>query len=203
MKTAPRIPILTWHPQRVDGNDYASNDHLAFARDLETIHALGLRIVSLHTIAQALIRGELRRLDGCVGLSVDDGTDFDFHDLPHPSWGPQRSFHRMLCDFRAAHGFEVQPTLHLTAFTIVSPAARAQLDRTCMIGCRWWNDDWWREAEASGLMGVESHGWDHNHATLDSTATTASRGTFDIRDAGEAEREIGEAATVLREKRGR
>jgi len=25
MKTAPRIPILTWHPQRVHGNDYAAD----------------------------------------------------------------------------------------------------------------------------------------------------------------------------------
>lgn len=203
MPRSGRVPILTWHPQRVDGNDYPSNDHVAFARDLETIHRLGLRVVSLHTIAQALVRGELHRLDGCVGLSVDDGTDFDFHDLPHPSWGPQRSFANILGDFRAAHGFEVQPTLHLTAFTIVSPEARAQLDRTCMIGCGWWNDDWWREAEASGLIGIESHGWDHNHASLDSTATTAARGTFDVQDAQEAENEIAQAATYLRTRRGR
>jgi len=203
MKTAPRIPILTWHPQRVHGNDYASNDHVAFARDLETLQRLGLRVVPLHTIAQALVRGELHRLDGCVGLSIDDGSDFDFHDLPHPSWGPQRGFARILQDFRESHGFEAQPDLHVTSFTIVSPEARAELDRTCMIGCRWWNDDWWPEAEATGSMAVESHGWDHNHSSLERTETTAARDGFDVRDADEAEREIGDAATLLREKRGR
>lgn len=203
MKRAARVPILTWHPQRVDGNDYAANDHAAFARDLETIHRAGLRIVPLRSIAEALVHGTLHKLDGCIGLSIDDGSDFDFHDLPHPAWGPQRGFVRILQDFRAAHGIDAQPMLHATSFVIVSPEARAQLDCTCMIGCRWWNDDWWREAEATGLISVESHGWDHNHATLDCTETRAERGTFDVRDAGEAEREIGNAAIVLREKRGR
>jgi hypothetical protein len=200
---APRIPILTWHAQRVDGNDYASNDHVAFAHDLETIHRMGLRVVSLREIAEALVQRRLDRLHGCVGLSIDDGTDFDFHDLPHPTWGAQRSILRILEDFRARHGAEAQPALHVTSFAVVSPEARAQLDRTCMIGCKWWNDDWWAEAENTGLMAVESHGWDHNHASLDHTETTAERGTFDVRDAGEAEREIGNAAVVLREKRGR
>lgn len=203
MKRSPRIPILTWHPQRVDGNDYATNDHLAFARDLETIHRLGLRIVPLQEIARALVERKLHRLQGCVGLSIDDGTDFDFHDLPHPSWGPQRGFMRILEDFRATHGFAAQPRLHATSFVVVSPEARGELDRTCMMGCHWWNDDWWPQAEASGLMAIESHGWDHNHASLERTETSAPRGTFDLADAGDAEREIGNAAIVLREKRGR
>jgi hypothetical protein len=203
MKRSGRVPILTWHPQRVGGNDYASNDHVAFAQDLETIQRQGLRVVSLQSIARALVRGDLDSLQGCVGLSIDDGTDFDFHDLPHPAWGPQRGFARILADFRENHGFDAQPTLHLTSFAIVSPAAREALDRTCMIGCRWWDDDWWREAEASGLMAIESHGWDHNHESLAHTETAAPRGTFDIREPGDAEREIGNAAIVLREKRGR
>ena len=197
------VPILTWHAQHVSGNDYASNDHVAFARDLATIHRLGLRVVSLQAIAAALVQGRLDRLQGCVGLSCDDGTDFDYHDLPHPSWGPQRGFMRLLEDFRDTHGFAAQPTLHLTSFVVVSAEARAELDRTCMIGCRWWNDDWWREAEESGLVAIENHGWDHNHVSLARTETSAPRGTFDVQDAGDAEREIGNAAIVLREKRGR
>jgi peptidoglycan/xylan/chitin deacetylase (PgdA/CDA1 family) len=200
---SPRIPILTWHPQRVDGGGYASNDLVAFGRDLETLHRLGLRVVPLAAIAEALVQRRLHHLRGCVGLSIDDGSDFDFHDMPHPSWGPQRSILNVLQDFRARHGPQAQPSLNVTSFTIVSPGARAQLDRTCMNRCGWRNDDWWRAAEGTGLMAVESHGWDHNHATLDRTETSAPRGTFDVRDAGEAEREIGNAAIVLREKRGR
>jgi peptidoglycan/xylan/chitin deacetylase (PgdA/CDA1 family) len=203
MKPSTRVPILTWHAQRVDGNDYRSNDTIAFARDLETIHRLGLRVVPLRAIAVALAAGQLHRLQGCVGLSLDDGTDFDFHDMPHPSWGPQRGIAHVLEDFRARHGFEAQAQLHATSFTIVSPRARETLDRTCMIGCRWWNDDWWREAEAGGLMAIESHGWDHNHESLAERATSAAAGAFDVRDADEAEREIGLAATVLRARRGR
>jgi hypothetical protein len=52
-------------------------------------------------------------------------------------------------------------------------------------------------------MAVESHGWDHNHESLQLTQTSAARGTFDVHDADEAEREIGQAARFLREKRGR
>jgi hypothetical protein len=203
MKRSARVPILTWHAMHVAGPGYASNDHAAFARDLETLHRLGLAIVPLATVAEALVHGRLETLGGCVGLSMDDGSDFDFHDLPHPAWGPQRGMLPILADFRARHGVQAQPRLHATSFAIVSPEARAELDRTCMIGCRWWNDGWWRAAEASGLMAVESHGWDHNHESLERTATAAPRGTFDVRDEREAEVELGDAARRLRALRGR
>jgi len=203
MKRTARVPVLTWHAMHVAGPDYRVNDHAAFARDLETLHALGLKIVPLAAIADALVAGRLDELQGCVGLSMDDGSDFDFHDLPHPAWGPQRGMLGILADFRARHGAEAQPRLHATSFAIVSPEARDELDRTCMIGCRWWNDDWWRAAEASGLMAVESHSWDHNHDSLERTATTAPRGAFAVRDEREAGIEVGEAARRLRELRGR
>ena len=201
--TTAAVPILTWHAMSVNGADYATNDHIAFREDLERLHAARLRIVPLRAIVAALREGRLESLRGCVGLSFDDGSDFDFHDLPHPRWGPQRGMAGMLADFRARHGPDAQPDLHATSFTIVSPEARAELDRTCMIGGRWWNDAWYREAEASGLLAVESHGWDHNHVSLSSTATSASRGTFDIREGHEAEVEIGHAAAVLRDLRER
>jgi hypothetical protein len=183
----------------VAGEGYPDNDHVAFRDDLETIRVLGLRIAPLHEIANALAQGRLDQLAGCVGLSFDDGSDFDFHDLPHPSWGPQRGMARILEDFRTRHG--VAP--HATTFVIASPEARETLDRTCMIGCRWWNEDWWPEAEHSGLLAVENHGWDHNHESLAATATTAPRGTFRVESADEAETEIVQAASRIRELRGR
>ena len=197
------VPILTWHAMHVDGPGYGENDHVAFREDLEWLHGAGLRIVPLAAIAAALREGRLETLAGCVGLSMDDGSDFDYHDLPHPAWGPQRGMARILADFRARHGGDAQPGLHATSFTIVSPEARAELDRTCMVGCRWWNDDWYREAEAGGLLAVESHGWDHNHVSLATTATSAPRGTFDVRDPREAEAELAQAARRLRALRGR
>jgi hypothetical protein len=197
------IPILTWHAMNVGGPGYGVNDHVAFREDLEWLHGRGMRVVPLARIVEALRNDNLAALAGCVGLSFDDGPDFDFHDVPHPAWGPQRGMARLLEDFRARHGAAAQPGLHATSFTVVSPAARAELDRTCMIGCRWWNDDWYAAAEARGLLAIESHGWDHNHASLRETATTARRGTFDIRDPAEAEVEVARAAAVLRRLRGR
>jgi hypothetical protein len=203
LRRAATVPILTWHAIDVAGPDAASNDHLAFRDDLELVTRLGLRVVPLSAIAQALVRGELASLEGCVGLSFDDGADFDFHDLPHPLWGPQRSMSNILADFRARHGADVQPSLHATAFAVVSPEARRKLDATCMIGCGWWNDDWYAQAEQRGTIAVESHSWDHNHGTLGETAARAPRGGFMIDDASDAQVEIGEAARVLRTLRKR
>jgi hypothetical protein len=138
-----------------------------------------------------------------VALSFDDGSDFDVHDMPHPRWGPQRSMFNILRDFRAQHGAAAQPGLHATSFSIVSPSAREELDRTCMIGTRWWNDDWWREAEASGLMAIESHGWDHNHETLARPPLSIPTGTFDVTSAEDARFEIDQASAALTRLRGR
>lgn len=200
---APSVPVLTWHAMNVAGRGYADNEHEAFRQDLETLHRLGRRVVPLAHIARALVEGRLETLRGCVGLSFDDGSDFDWHDLPHPAWGPQRGMARILADFRARHGMDAQPRLHATSFAIVSCEARAELDRTCMIGCRWWNDDWWRDAEASGLLSVESHGWDHNHESLARTVASAPRGAFDIGNRADADAEIAQASRELRRRRGR
>ncbi len=201
--SAAAVPILTWHANNVGGNVYGANDHVALREDLETIHRLGLRVVPLSEIAAALRAGDLERLRGSIGLSFDDGSDLDFHDAPHPVWGLQRSMANVLSDFRARHGAEAQPALHATSFVIVSPDARRELDRTCLVGCRWWNDDWWPLAEASGLMAMESHGWDHNHETLAATAAHASRGAFDLRSHEDADREIADASRLLRRLRRR
>lgn len=197
------VPVLTWHAMNVDAPGYAGNEHVAFREDLETLHRLGMKVVALRDIAAALVSGNLDSLQGCVGLSFDDGSDFDFHDLPHPKWGAQRSMANILADFRARHGAQAQPRLHATSFTIVSSAARQILDRTCMIGCGWWNDSWWRAAEAGGLLSVESHGWDHNHESLPATATSAPRGGFDITTRADADAEIAQASAALKTMRGR
>ncbi len=197
------VPVLTYHAMNVAGADYGANDHAAFASDLELLHALGARIVPLAEVAKAAVEGRLEALAGCVALSLDDGADFDACDLPHPVWGPQRGMLGILRDFRARHGPVAQPGLHATAFAIVSPQARVQLDRGHMLGCGWWNDVWWREAEATGLMAVESHSWDHNQSSLDITAATAPRGAFALATREEADAEIAQATRYLRERRGR
>lgn len=201
--SAAAIPVLTWHANNIAGRDYATNDHVALRDDLEAIHRLGLQVVSLGEIARALREGRLDALRGCVGLSFDDSPDLDYYDAPHPAWGPQRSLANILADFRAGHGREAQPALHATTFAIVSPQARRELDRTCLIGCGWWNDAWWPLAEATGLVAIESHGWDHNHETLRTTVTSAPRGGFQLASEEDADREIAEASRLLRKLRGR
>jgi hypothetical protein len=195
-----KIPVLAYHSMNVHGNDYATNDHVALAADLEHLTSEGFEIRPLHGIVEALQRDpgslEGRRI---AGLSCDDGPDFDYHDLDHPTWGPQRSVLNLLRDFRALRP-RAQPMLHITAFVIVSPEARATLDRTCMVGRGWWNDDWWAPAEATGLMGIGNHSWDHNHDSLaDPDHPDEKRGTFlSIESFAAAEHQVAQADRYLR-----
>jgi hypothetical protein len=197
-----KIPVFAYHSMNVHGNDYGTNDHVAFAADLEQLTAEGFEIRPLHRIVEAL-RTEPESLEGhrIAGLSCDDGPDFDYRDLDHPTWGPQRSILNILRDFRERHP-DTQPALHVTAFVIVSPEARAILDRTCMVGRGWWNDDWWAPAAATGLMGIGNHSWDHNHESFaDPARPDEKRGTFlSIESFDAAEREIGQADRYLRAK---
>jgi len=171
-----RVPILTYHSNNVGGNDYADNDHVALAADLRRLHAEGVRIVPLARVVDAFLgEGGEESVENAIALACDDGSWFDWHDLDHPTCGPQRSFANILRDFSAETGAPAQ----ITSFVIVSPAARAELDRTCLVGRGWWGDDWYAAADREGIVAIESHSWDHNHATLARTAQHAqARGTF-------------------------
>jgi hypothetical protein len=158
-----RVPVLAYHAVNIAGNEYATNDHVAFAADLRLIDDLGLRIVPLHWVVDQVIGAADRDLTGCVALTCDDGSAFDFHDLDHPTHGPQRSLFNCLQDFIAERGAQAQPDLHLTSFVIASPEARERMDQACLAGLGWMGEDWWREANESGLMAIENHSWDHNH----------------------------------------
>jgi hypothetical protein len=191
-----RVPVLTYHGINIHGGDYAENDNVALAADLAAIHALGWRVVPLRDVVAAL--GDpvaFSRLARCVALSCDDGAWFDWHDLEHPTAGPQRSFAGVLRDFRAATG----AWAGMTAFVIVSPAARVVLDRTCLVGRGWWGDDWWPEAARGDVLDIQNHSWDHNHSTLPVTAQRDGvRGTFaNIDTFDEADAEIRQASAWL------
>jgi peptidoglycan/xylan/chitin deacetylase (PgdA/CDA1 family) len=182
-----RIPVLNYHAMFMSGNDVRTNDHKAFAADLEAIDAEGFEIRPLPDLVQTWL-ARPRDLEGrkIVALTCDDGSDFDFRDIEHPDWGPQRSMLNILRDFQAARPGR-QPGLFITSFVVVSPEDRAELDRLCMLGRGWWNDDWWREAVASGLMGIASHSWDHNHEALSNPRfPNIARGMFTSIDTKEA-----------------
>ena len=195
-----KVPILTYHSLDIHGNDYGNNDLVALASDIRTITRAGFRIAPLHALVTAWLR-DPASLDGqkVVALTCDDGTDFDYFDLPHPTAGVQRSVVNLMRDF-ARENPGVQPTLHITSFVIASPLARDRLDTTCMIGTKWWNDSWWRDAVASGFMGVANHSWDHNHGTLQGNAVPGlPRGSFTVIESEDAaDYEIWQAAAWLR-----
>jgi hypothetical protein len=195
-----KVPILTYHSMNIGGADYASNDLVALREDLPVIEAAGFRILPLVDLVERWLAGSLED-EPIVGLACDDGSDFDYRDLVHPVAGPQRSVLNTLRDFRAANP-DKQRGLSITSFVIASPEARAILDTTCMIGRGWWNDEWWRDAAATGLMGVANHSWDHNHATLPSSPhINIERGTFhSIATEQLADFEIAQASRFLRER---
>ncbi|WP_347260202.1 polysaccharide deacetylase family protein [Rudaea sp.] len=191
-----KVPILTYHSSNIDGNDYATNNHVALAEDLRTIARLGLRIVPAARVVDVLLgAAPPGEVENAVALTCDDGSYFDWHDMEHPRHGAQRGFAGILRDFAAQTGRRAQ----MTSFVIVSPAARAVLDVTCMAGRDWWRDDWWREAAREGVLAIENHSWDHNHATLPRTVQHAQdKGTFKaIASHADADAEIRAAADWL------
>ena len=195
-----KIPILLYHAMNVNGNAYATNDHVALAADLADLARMGFETMPLHRIVQAW-RSEPGSLEGrrIAALTCDDGSDFDARDLDHPKWGTQRSFLDLLRDFAKRRGAsQLRP--HMTSFVIVSPEARAMLDRTCMVGKGWWNEDWWKSASATGLMAIANHSWDHNHDSIaDPRWPEVRRGTFEAIDSDElAQYQVAQADDYLR-----
>lgn len=194
-----QVPILTYHGVNIAGNDYADNDHVAFAADLELIHALGLRIVPLQWVVDQILGRARRDLSRCVALTCDDGSNFDFDDLDHPTHGPQTGFFGALRAFRTRHGERAQPDLHLTSFVIADPAARKRMDEQCLVGRDWMQSRWWRAAQDSGLVAIENHSWDHNHPCLTSPGPhDLVRGNFHtVANEAQAEFEIAQSQHFL------
>lgn len=166
--------VLAYHSHRVLGSDYARNDHVALARDLEILTGAGFEVVSLAGIL-AFASGEDTVSSGdFAAITFDDGPIYDYADFVHPDLGPQRGFCNILRDFRAAHP-AAQPSLCATSFVIASPAARAVMehsfDRTyTYLGPASMGEAWWRDAIASGLLSIANHSWDHLHPALERVA---------------------------------
>jgi hypothetical protein len=194
-----RVPVLTYHGVNVAGADYLGNDHVALAIDLRRISDAGLRIVPLSWVVQQFLGFAERDLDHCVALSCDDGSDYDYFDLDYPPHGRQRSFFNTLLDFRRERGVAAQPDLHLTSFVIASPEARREMDQRCLFGRDALRSHWWRAAQASKLMSIENHSWDHNHPELSGSGPHGMpRGSFlDVNNHARADAEITAAARYI------
>jgi len=204
------IPILTYHSIHVDGDDYASNDHIGLQSDLTLLHRLGWQVIGLDALVRALLSGDWSDLPArSVVLTLDDGSWFDWYDLAHPVYGVQRSMVNILRDFQQQHGSDAQPQLQASSFVIGSASARQALDRSCLIGLGWWGDDWWCQAHSEGLLKIANHSWDHRHAALptelryqpaDHDGTGVEYGCFDqLSDEQEADWQIRQSQIYLHE----
>jgi len=200
--------VLAYHSHNVSGPGYAANDHVAFAQDLEALHAMGMRIAPLREVVEALREGRAGQEKGLVALTFDDGPVFDVEDFDHPSLGPQRSFLNAMRDFRARHGPGAQPGLHATSFVIASPRAREAMERAPDCGYPerdgWLAESWWNEAIDTGLMGIGNHSWDHVHHAADVIATSSQeRDDFGrVTSYPDADQEIRRAGAYINERVG-
>lgn len=186
-------PILTYHSQLIFGNDYHTNSHVALAEDLERIHSTGKAIVSLATLVDTLLAQDTRiDLDAVVCITFDDGTDFDWLDIEHPQFGPQTSFGNIL----RAHGVARGVWAGATSFVLASEDARRAISREAM-GQDWMNDAWWRQAQADGVLDIQSHGWDHRHPCLDAANDVALGHFFGVDDESSCALQVDQAADAI------
>ena len=197
-----KVPIICYHSYHA-GEGYATDDHIALAADLRTIHRLGFRVVPLDWVVEAVL-GERNALHNCVALTCDDGVDLDWHDANHPTFGWRQSFANILADFTQEVG-AAQPTVEMTSFVIASPEARKELELNCLAGHHWRTDDWWRDADRSGVLHIENHSWDHVHPGATRVAQRHQRkGDFTSVDTFEdCEAQVGRAAAFIRLRTGR
>lgn len=196
--------VLAYHSHNIAGRGYESNDHVAFASDLETLTRAGARIVPAARIAQALGAGEI---DGSgetlAALTFDDGPVFDVRDFVHPEFGAQRSFREAMLDFRRRHGERAQPELCATSFVIASPEARHAMETSPECGYTflddWLSEAWWGAAAEEGVVAIGNHSWDHVHPAPARIATRGQeRGSFArVDNAGDADSEIRAASDYI------
>lgn len=203
--------VLAYHSHRVLGADYAHNDHVALAADLQTIHDAGCRIVPLATIVDTLVGDDttLPRADErpLVAITFDDGPIYDAADFTHPRFGEQVGFVNVLRGFARVNGLDAQPGLHATSFVIASPEARLWMETTydaahSYVGPGAMTDDWWLPAIATGLLSIANHSWDHLHAGLPSVAHSAqARGDFTrVLSVADADAQIASASAYINKR---
>jgi len=195
--------VLTYHSHNMAGNAYENNDHIALAKDLETLRDLKAEIVSLRSIAEAQRTREWPDDNGLqVAITFDDGARFDYSDFDHPVWGPQKGFLRILAEAATpTPGFG--KTMCSTSFVLASPDARAQMARSPECGLAfagaWLDDDWWPAAEKGGLISIGNHSWDHLHPAVDRVAQRDQlRGDFSkIVDFADADAQIRRSSDYI------
>jgi peptidoglycan/xylan/chitin deacetylase (PgdA/CDA1 family) len=198
------VRVLAYHSHNISGSDYATNDHVALAADLETLHRLDARIVCLETIGTMVRERRLDTGERIVGLSFDDGPVFDVEDFTHERFGPQRGFANILRDFSARTGREACAT----SFVIASPEARRAMERAPDCGypdrAGWLGEHWWKAAADAPTIAIGNHSWDHvHHAPATIAVSVQERDNFTlVRDYVSADAEIRRASDYINARVG-
>lgn len=200
------VPVFCYHCCVMNGATYETNDHIALAQDLKLFAKKGYEVLPLTTLVDVL-RGILpteiiagRKL---VGLSFDDGANFDYYGYEDKRGDHNDSFYTILKDSE-----DWLPQLsegpRAVSFVIASPEARAILDHTCANGQNEWTDEWWPHCAEGNIIGIANHSWDHVHDTLPTVRQRENKkGSFFAIDTFEdAEAQIADAQYYIKEKTG-
>lgn len=197
---ARAIPVLTYHGYNIAGNDYAANDHVALAHDLDWLANQGWQLVPLAVAVDALFY----RRDDClperpVCITFDDGTDLDWLDVEFGALGGQRSLYGILDDFHRAR--PERPAAHATAFVIACPDARARMSAGALQHGHGMDESWWAQAERSRWLRIGNHSWDHRHPLV--VAPQDGGGTFlTVDDEVQAARQVVDSGRYIARRTG-
>jgi len=200
--------VLTYHSHHVVGSDYARNDHVALAADLELITDAGCEIVSLSTLVDRVVDTAKNPTDRDapvqVAITFDDGPIYDFEGFTHPQFGAQRGFLHIMREFVSRRGRDAQPGLNATSFVIASPEARRIIEATydaqyTYVGAGAMTDAWWNPAIDTGLIAIANHSWDHLHPALPRVAHSrqAKADFTQVLDAQDADAQIAAADAFI------
>jgi peptidoglycan/xylan/chitin deacetylase (PgdA/CDA1 family) len=203
-----RAFVLTYHSHHVVGSDYARNDHIALAGDLELITDAGCEIVSLETLIDGLLAiasgNAARDARDQVAITFDDGPIYDVEGFTHPQFGAQRGFLNIMHDFVSKRGRGAQPGLAATSFVIASPEARRIIETTydaqyTYVGAGAMTDAWWNPAIDTGLIAIANHSWDHLHPALPRVAHSrqAKADFTQVLDVEDADAQIADAGAFI------
>jgi peptidoglycan/xylan/chitin deacetylase (PgdA/CDA1 family) len=200
--------VLTYHSHHVVGDDYARNDHVALAADLELITDAGCDIVSLDALVNRFFGAakDHAQLDRRVRVAItfDDGPIYDVEAFTHPRFGPQPGFLRVMREFVSRRGGDAQPGLSATSFVIASPEARLAMETTfdaayTYLGDSAMTDEWWNPAIETGLISIANHSWDHLHPGLPKVAHSRQvRADFsEVLSVADADAQIADAGAFI------
>jgi len=203
---AARGFILTFHSHNISGNTYETNDHVALDETLTLLEQLRIPVVRMLEAVRRLRRGSLDTLpERFACLTFDDGSDYDWRELEFPGHGRQRSMRAIL----RAHstkllGLAWRRRAHATTFVIASGDARREIAASALGDPGLMTDGWWRAAQASGLMDVGTHGWNHVHPAVSEMAARPDLVEhFErIDNAADAELQVAKSLAAIRARAG-